>query len=70
MMTRHLRWIAVFLVVFTIIEADLLEDNSVSPKEKGNDTQDFDKALEDTADQIENSGRKNSFYYTSKDVNS
>ena len=70
MMTRHLRWIAVFLVVFTIIEGDLLEDNSVSPKEKGNDTQDFGKALEDTADQIENSGRKNSFYYTSKDVNS
>lgn len=69
-MTRHLRWITVFLVVFTIIEADLLEDNSVSHKEKGNDTQDFDKALEETADQTDNAGRKNSLNYTSDDVNS
>ena len=58
MMARHLRWIAVFLVVFTIIEADPLEDSSVSPEEEATDTQDFGKALEDTAYQEEIRGRK------------
>ena len=64
MMARHLRWIAVFLVVFTIIEADPLEDSSVSPEEEANDTQDFGKALGDTAYQGEIRGRKNSPYGT------
>lgn len=64
MMARHLRWIAVFLVVFTIIEADPLEDSSVSPEEEATDTQDFGKALEDTAYQEEIRGRKNSPYST------
>lgn len=64
MMARHLRWIAVFLVVFTIIEADPLEDSIVSPEEEATDTQDFGKALEDTAYQKEIRGRKNSPYST------
>lgn len=57
-MAGVLRWTAVFLAVLTVVKADILEDNIANPVEIANDLEDFNKDLEDIADQVEKQGKE------------
>ena len=58
-MAGVVRWIAVLLTVFTVLNAEPLEDNAASPVELTTNQQDASENLDDLAFQGENRGERN-----------
>ena len=58
-MAGVVRWIAVLLTVFTVLNAEPLEDNAASPVELTTNQQDVIENLDDLAFQGENRGERN-----------